>query len=144
MDTSVRSATASPLRMADALLRAQGGGVIALRMPAASGDASAGAQVGLGSAGFQDLPLSPAVFRKARAVMSEGEPAAYELLLSATAVEQCVGALQLSSADTLFAQALMVVIGGKLFPIESVTSSVANTRTYLYRLLLRAGQQQAQ
>ena len=143
-DTSVWSATASASRLADALLRAQGGSSVALRMPAVSADASDGAQLGLSTQGFQDLALSPAVFRKARATSKEGDAASYELLVSATAVSQVVGEMQLDSADALFAQAMAVVMGGKLFLIESVTSSVANGKAYLYRLLLRAGQPQAQ
>jgi hypothetical protein len=143
-DTSIWSATAYAVRATDALLRAQGGASIALRIPAAAADGCDGAQVGLGTSGFQDLALSPAVFRKQRATLGYHDASEFEVLLSATPVAQAVGQLQLSSADALFAQAMAVVIGEKLFVIDSVSNSVANGQVYLYRLLLRAALQQAQ
>ena len=68
--------------MADALLRSLGGSVAMLRMPVAATSAI-GEQLGAPTAGFADLPLSPAAFRKIRVPITDGNQAGYELLISA-------------------------------------------------------------
>ena len=123
--------------MATALLRANGGTTANLLMPPATGNATDAGQLGIDAPSFQSLPLAPAVFRKVRATISEGEPAKYELLIAAASVLAAVGNLQLDSADTLFAMAAGVVVGGKLFMIESNAVSENLGEVYLYRLLLR-------
>lgn len=94
-------------------------------------------QVGLGSGSYQDLALSPAVFRRVRAKMQEGAECEWELLLSASSVETQVSAAQLDSADTLFAEAVALIVGTKKFLIEAISASEVFGRVYLYRLLLR-------
>ncbi|MGC2639284.1 MAG: hypothetical protein WA294_19015 [Acidobacteriaceae bacterium] len=126
-------------RVATALLRAGGGTTACLQMPPLTGDASDAGQLGLDAPGFLSLPLTPVVFRKARVAMQEGELAKYELLISADAVAAQVSQLQLSSAQSLFAQACGVVMAGKLFLIEAVSASESQGAVYLYRLLLREG-----
>jgi hypothetical protein len=91
--------------MADALLRSLGGSVAMLRMPVAASSAI-GEQLGAPTAGFADLPLSPAAFRKIRVPITDGNQASYELLISASAVEAQVSQLGLSSAEVLFAMGL--------------------------------------
>lgn len=135
-DLSVRPASAGTLRAADTLLRALGGAEVWLRMPAkaAAGDSE---QLGLEAPQFQDLPLAPAVFRKARVVMAEGEPGRYELLLSASAVAAQVSVMELRSADVLFAMATGVMVAGAFFLIEATSFTAAMGGACVYRVLLR-------
>jgi hypothetical protein len=123
--------------MADALLRAGGGMAVSLLTTPAVGDNSDAGQLGINSPNFQQLSLSPAIFRKARATMQKGQLAQYELLVSASAVQQQVSALQLTSADALFDMAAGVEISGAQFLIESRSVSESLGQIYLYRLLLR-------
>jgi hypothetical protein len=136
-DLSTQNPTSYSLRMASALLRANGGTTANLLMPPATGDAADTGQLGIDAPNFQSLPLSPAVFRKLRATMKEGDATKYELLIAAAAVQAAVGNLQLSSADTLFAMAAGVVIDGKLFLIEAKAVSENLGKVYMHRLLLR-------
>ena len=86
--------------MADALLRSLGGSVAMLRMPVAASSAI-GEQLGAPTAGFVDLPLSPAAFRKVRVPIIDGNQASYELLISASAVEAQVTQLQTGDNKSL-------------------------------------------
>lgn len=110
---------------------------VSLLMPPAVGDSSDAGQLGINAPNFQQLQLSPAIFRKARATMQEGQQARYELLVSASAVQQQVSALQLTSADALFDTAAGFEINGAQFLIESHSVSESLGQVYLYRLLLR-------
>jgi hypothetical protein len=123
--------------MADALLRAGGGMVVSLLVAPLIGDSTDAGQVGVNAPNFQQLPLSPAIFRKIRVAMQEDQLSQYELLVSASAVQQQVSALQLASADALFDTAAGVEINGSQFLIESRSISEALGQIYLYRLLLR-------
>jgi len=123
--------------MADALLRAGGGMAVSLLTTPATVDSSDAGQLGINVPNFQQLPLSPAVFRKVHAAMQEGQLPQYELLVSASAVQKQVSALQVTSADALFDTAAGVEINGAQFLIESRSVSEALGQVYLYRLLLR-------
>ncbi len=136
-DLSVRNPSNSPLLMADALLRAGGGMAISLLVAPAAGDSSDAGQVGIHAPNFQRLSLSPAILRKVRATMQEVQLSQYELLISASAVQQQVSVLQLTSADALFDTAAGVEINGAQFLIESRATSESLGQVYLYRLLLR-------
>jgi hypothetical protein len=136
-DLSTQNLNDHALRLANALLRANGGTTASLQMPPLTGDTTDAGQLGLNAPNFQSLPLSPVVFRRVHATMAEGQPAKYELLVSAVAVQAAVSELQLSSADTLFSIAAGVVVGGKLFLVESVSVSESMGAVYMYRLLLR-------
>jgi len=81
--------------------------------------------------------------RKLRPSWQEGGESKWELLVSATGVEQQVSALDLASAQSLFAMTLAVTVSGQDFLIESVAANEAFGRVYLYRLLLREARQQA-
>ncbi len=123
--------------MADTLLRGVGGSEVWLRMPA---NATAGVdseQLGMGAPVFQDLPLAPAVFRRTRVAMKEGEPAKYELLLSASAVAAQVSAMDLDSADVLFAMATGFLVANTFFLIEVTSFTAAMGSACVYRVLLR-------
>lgn len=124
-------------RLADALLRSQGGTTAFLQMPPATGDTSDAGQLGIDAPNFQSLPLAPVVFRRVRATMTEGQPAKYELIISGAAVQAAVGAMQIASADLLFQMAAGVAVAGELFLIEAVSLSECLGTVYVYRLLLR-------
>ena len=136
-DLSTQNPCGLAQRVATALLRAGGGATARLQMSPLSGDSADTGQIGLDAPGFLSLPLSPALFRKARATMADGRLPKYELLISADAVAAQVAQLKLSSAQALFAQASGVVVSGKLFLIEAVSSSESQGAAYLYRLLLQ-------
>ena len=117
-------------RAADALLRTNGGGAVWLRLPAPAIAGSDAEQLGLGTPGFQDVELSPAVFRKAKSTAT--------LLLSASALKAVLGSVEFDSADVLFETAAGVVAGGVLYTIVSRTTSTADGKAYTYALELRA------
>jgi hypothetical protein len=136
-DLSVRNPNNSPLLMADALLRAGGGMAVSLLVAPLTSDGTDAGQVGVNAPNFQQLSLSPAIFRKIRVAMQEDQLSQYELLISASAVQEQVSALQLTSADALFDTAAGVEINGAQFLIESRSVSESLGQVYLYRLLLR-------
>jgi hypothetical protein len=80
---------------------------------------------------------------KLRPSWKSGEDAQWELLISATGVEQQVNTLSLSSAQALFAMTLAVTVAGQDYLIDSIASNEAFGQIYLYRLLLREAGQQA-
>jgi len=135
-DLSVKKSTEAARRAADALLRSLGGSSVKLRLPTLP-CASDGDQLGMGVGGYQDLVLSPAVFRRVRATVKEGEEGSWELLLSASAVMKQVSEMQMQSAEVLFEQALAVMVGERSFVLRAVSSSEVFGQEYMYRLLLR-------
>ena len=142
----------STARAADVLLRALGGRTVMLRMPAPAVPADPTEQLGIATPLFQDLPLAPVVYRKARATLAEGKPAKSELLVSASAVERIVGSLAYASASILFANAVDILAGpatdsgadtdAELLEIVSASAEEAYGQPYVYRLILRAPQAQ--
>ena len=115
-------------RVADALLRASGRGVM-LRVPmtAVAGDASE--ELGLAAPMFQDVPLEPAVFRKFAETTA--------LMVSANAVATAVGVRGAESATAMFATALGVLVDGVLYAITSCKAGQAMGSAYCYVLGLR-------
>ena len=120
------------------MLRALGGRTVMLRMPAPAVPTDLTEQLGIATPTFQDLPLSPVVYRKARAIVAEGKAAKWELLVSATVIEKLVGSLEYASASVLFAAACGVLTDDELYEVESATSEQAFGQPYIYRLILRA------
>jgi hypothetical protein len=100
------------------------------------------AEVGLVATTFAEVVISPVVMRKLRPTWKEGKESMWELLVSATGVEQQVNALDLPSAKSLFAMTLAVTVAGQDYLIESIASNEAFGQVYLYRLLLREALQQ--
>jgi hypothetical protein len=141
-DTSPRNPTAAQQRLTDALLRSVGGASAQLVVTSANTD-SAMSELGLVSTTFGNVTVSPVVMRKLRPTWQEGGQSKWELFISATSVEQQVGALDLASAQALFAMTLSVLIAGQSYLIESIASNEAFGQVYLYRLLLREQIQQA-
>jgi hypothetical protein len=136
--TMTMSGSICATRAADVLLRAMGGRGVMLRMPAPAVAADVTEQLGIASPTFQDLPLAPVVFRKARATVAAEKAARWELLVSATAVESLVGSLAYASASVLFAQACGVLCDDELLEIVSATEQQAFGQAYAYRLILCA------
>jgi hypothetical protein len=141
-DTAPRNPTGAPQMLADALLRSVTGATALLRVAGANMDTSA-SEVGLVATTFAEVPISPVLMRKLRPTWQEGAQSKWELLLSASSVQQQVCALDLASAQSLFAMTLAVSVAGQNYLIESIASNEAFGQVYLYRLLLREAQPQA-
>jgi hypothetical protein len=139
-DLSVRSATAAQQRASDALLRCLGGRTVLLRLPTNAVAGSDAEQLGASSPSYEDIPLSPAVFRRLRPEIRDGKVNRYEVLVSASSVQTQLGLLQLATTDDLFAMATGVFVDGELMPIEAAAEAEAFGQPYLYRLILRGPQ----
>ncbi len=135
-DTAARNATAAAQMLADALLRTVAGTTIYLRVAGTNTDTDQ-SEVGLVATTFAQVAVSPVVMRKLRPSWQEGGQSKWELLVSATGVEQQVNALDLASAESLFAMTMAVTVGGQDYLIESVAANEAVGQVYLYRLLVR-------
>ncbi len=141
-DTAPCNPRGAPQMLADALLRTMTGTTALLRVTGTNTDTSQ-SEVGLVATTFAEVAISPAVMRKLRPTWQEGGESKWELLASATSVEQQVNALDLPSAQSLFAMTLAVTVAGQDYLIESIASNEAFGQVYLYRLLLREARQQA-
>jgi hypothetical protein len=141
-DTAPRNPVGAPQMLADALLRSVGGASALLRVTNTSTDGSM-SEVGLVATAFVDVVVSPVVLRKLRPTWQESGESKWELLVSATNVEEQLSALSIDSAQSLFGMTLTVTVAGQDYLIESVASNEAFGQVYLYRLLLRETRQQA-
>lgn len=128
--------------LADALLRSVTGATALLRVTGANVDTSA-SELGLVATTFAEVAVSPVLMRKLRPTWQEGGQSKWELLVSATSIEQQVNALDLASAQSLFSMTLAVSVAGQDYLIESIASNEAFGQVYLYRLLLREARPQA-
>jgi hypothetical protein len=128
--------------LADALLRSMTGTTALLRVTGTN-SATSQSEVGLVATAFADVVVGPVVMRKLRPTWKQGDESRWELIMSATGVEQQVNALDLPSAQSLFAMTLAVTVAGQDYLIESIASNEAFGQVYLYRLLLREARQQA-
>jgi hypothetical protein len=141
-DTAPRNPVSAPQRLADALLRSVTGTQALLRVTGTNPDTNM-SEVGLVATTFYDVVVSPVVMRKLRPSWNADGDSKCELLVSATSVELQVHALNLASAQSLFALTLTVTVAQQDYLIESIAANEAFGRTYLYRLLLRETSQQA-
>jgi hypothetical protein len=141
-DTSPRSPVGASRLLADALLRSVSGTSARLRVTTSNTDTNM-SELGLVSTTFVEITVSPVVMRKLRPAWQSDNAAKWELLVSATGVQQQVMALDLASAQSLFSMTLAVTVAGQSYIIESVASNEAFGDVYLYRLLLRETRQQA-
>ena len=128
--------------LADALLRSVTGTTALLRVTGAN-TTSSQSEVGLAATNFAEVAVSPVVMRKLRPAWQEKGESMWELLVSATGVEQQVNAMDLGSAQALFAMTLTVTVAGQDYLIESISANEAFNQVYMYRLLLREAHQQA-
>jgi hypothetical protein len=135
-DTAPRNSTGAPQMLADALLRSVGGTSAQLRVCATSTDMSM-SEVGLVANTFSEVVLSPVAMRKMRPKFQEGGQSQWELLVSASSVQEQISALDVASAQSLFAMTLSVTVAGQDYLIEAVALNEAFGQVYLYRLLLR-------
>lgn len=117
------------MRSADALLRANGGRSVWLRMPAPAVAGSDAEELGLTTPLFQDAELSPVLFRKSESTTT--------LLVSASVVQALVGSLKFNSAEVLFETAAGVVIDCVLYTIVASVASGWDGQPYSYCLTLR-------
>jgi len=141
-DTAPRGPVGAPQMLADALLRSVSGTTALLRVTGTNLD-SGMSEVGLVATTFTEAIVSPVVIRKLRPNWQRDCESLWELLVSATSVEQQVSSLDLASAQALFAMTLVVTVSGQDYMIESIASNEAFGQVYLYRLLLREARQQA-
>jgi hypothetical protein len=141
-DTAPRNPTGAPQMLADALLRSVTGTSALFRVTGTNADTNM-SEVGLIATTFAEVVIGPVLMRKMRPTWQEGEESKWELLVSATSVEQQVSALDLVSAQSLFSMTLAVSVAAQDYLIESIASSEAFGQVYLYRLLLREARQQA-
>lgn len=118
------------VRAADALLRANGGRAVLLRLPAPAVANNDGEQLGLATPQFQNVELAPAAFREGAKTST--------LLISGSAVQAVVGSLKFNSAEVLFETAAGVVVDDVLYTIVSSTATTADGKAYLYSLDLLA------
>lgn len=140
VDLSVRNPVSAQQRAADAMLRCLGGTTVLLRLPTAAVSSSNAEQLGAGTPSYEDIPLSPAVFRRVRPKLRDGKANEYELLISAASVHAQLGLLQLASTDQLFAMGAGIFVDGELMLIEAAAEAEAFGKPYLYRLALSASQ----
>jgi hypothetical protein len=142
VDLSVKNPTAAQQRAADTLLRSLGGRTVLLRLPTHGFAGVDQEQLGEVTPSYEDIPLSPAVFRRLRAELLDGQPNRYELLISASSVQAQLGLLQLSSTSQMFGMACGIFVDGELMLIEAAAEAEAFGIPYLYRLILRGPQSQ--
>jgi hypothetical protein len=139
-DTASRNTNGAAQMLADALLRTVAGATAYFRVTgpdSSTGSNTDQSQLGLVATNFAEVAVSPVVMRKVRPAWNEGGQSKWELLVSATGVEQQVDALDLASAESLFAMALVVTVAGQDYLIESIAANEAMGAVYLYRLLVR-------
>lgn len=122
--------------LADALLRSVAGASAQLRVTGTNTDSNQ-SEVGLIATTFTQVVVGPVVMRKLRPTFKEGNAPQWEMLVSATSVQAQVNALDLPSAQALFAMTLAVTLSGQDYVIESIASNEAFGQVYLYRLSLR-------
>jgi len=141
-DTSPRIPVSAPQMLADALLRSVAGTSAQLRVTGSSSGSNQ-SELGLVATVFSEVVVSPVVMRKLRPSFKTGETPAWELLVSATSVQKQLNALDVPSAEALFAMTLAVVVGGMDYLIDSIAANEAFGQVYLYRLMLREASRQS-
>jgi hypothetical protein len=141
-DTAPRNPVGAPQMLADALLRSVAGTTALLKVTGTNADTNM-SEVGLVATTFSEIVVSPVVMRKLRPSWQEGGESKWELLVSATSIEQQVISMELPSAQSLFSMTLAVAVAGQDYLIESIAANEAFGQAYLYRLLLREARQQA-
>lgn len=114
-------------RAAEAVLRAAGGRIVLLRLPANASAADA-EQLGLATPQFRDAPLGPAAFRKAGKTKV--------LLISARSVRTALHAVGAASAEAMFQGAAGMLIEGDLYRIDDVVAMGSVGQPYCWAVTL--------
>ena len=135
-DTASRNPNAAAQMLADALLRTVAGATATFQVTGSNTNSDQ-SQLGLVATTFAEVSVSPVVMRKLRPTWQEAGQSKWELLVSATGVEAQVNAMDLASAESLFAMTLSVSVAGQSYLIESIAANEAMGQVYLYRLLVR-------
>ena len=141
-DTAPRNPVFASQLLADALLRSVAGTTALLRVTGGTTDTNQ-SELGLVATAFLDVVVSPVVMRKLRPSWKEGGASQWELLVSATSVQQQISTIDLPSAQALFAMTLGVTVAERDYLIESIAANEAFGQVYMYRLLLREAEPQA-
>ena len=141
-DTASRNPNAAAQMLADALLRTVAGATATFQVTGSNANSDQ-SQLGLVATTFAEVSVSPVVMRKLRPTWQEAGQSKWELLVSATGVEAQVNAMDLASAESLFAMTLSVSVAGQSYLIESIAATEALGQVYLYRLLVREAGEQA-
>jgi hypothetical protein len=141
-DTAPRNSVGASRLVADALLRSVAGTSARLRVTSPGTDTNM-SELGLVSTAFVEVTVSPVVMRRLRPTWQSDNAPRWELLVSATGVQQQVMALDLASAQSLFSMTLAVMVAEQTYIIESIAANEAFGEIYLYRLSLREARQQA-
>ncbi len=118
------------IRAAMAALWANGGFQVAIRFPGLAASGSDAEQLGLGTPQFEDVPVGPAVWRKAGVNTS--------LVLGASAVASLIGSQAFAGAESLFQTAVGVVIGDVLYVITKAEPLLVAGTACAYRLSVKA------
>lgn len=100
------------VRAAMAALHANGGFEVVLRLPGLASSGAEAEELGLATPQFQDVPLGPAVWRKAGANSA--------LLLAGGSVAEVLGARDFLSTQGMFQNAVGLVIAGVLYVIKDI------------------------
>lgn len=137
-DESVSRKNAGGQRMADALLRATGASSAIVLLTSTVMDQSDAAQLGINSPNYQSCTIAPVIFRRTRPTMQPGQPARYEMLVSAASIDAHIGALEFDSASAFFQAIAGVSIASLNLTIQSWSCSTDAGQPTLYRLLLTA------
>ena len=98
------------IRAAAAVLYATGGFEVILRLPGLAAGGSDAEELGLATPQFQDVPVGPAVWRKAGVDKA--------LLIAGASVAEVVGTRDVAAAQSLFQSAVGLVIAGVLYVIK--------------------------
>jgi len=135
-DTESRSPSSAAQMIADALLRSVRGSSASLRVTIAATTSNM-SELGIVATTFVEVVISPVVMRKLKpTIHSDGDPR-WELLASATSIEEQVSELSYASAQALLQSALDVTIGGVDYSILNIAVNEANGRPYMYRMELK-------
>lgn len=139
-------------RTADSLLRAFGSASVSLRFPGLPSGSADAAQLGLAAIATEDITISPAVVRP-RAQAATANQQQYELLLSATAIEEIRDQRGYTSDAALFNAALGAVVNlhasgptsspaqaasaGVLLRITSFSTELVGSTAVLHRVMVQ-------
>ena len=117
------------IRAAMAALWANGGFQVALRMPGLAASGSDAEQLGLATPQFQDVPVSPAVWRKVGLNTA--------LVLGSCGIANLLSSQQFASAESLFEAAVGVVVGDVLYVINKAEPLMVAGIPCAYRLAVQ-------
>jgi len=135
-DTESRSPSSVAQKIADSLLRTLRGTSASLRVTTAATTSNM-SELGIISTTFVEVVISPVVMRKLRPTSQADGNMRWELLASATSIEEQVMELSYTSAKALLQSVLAVTVGGVDYSIASIAVNEANGRPYMYRMEIR-------